>query len=77
MNADPQPCYISRSDPWFVQKIMKHEELFIVCTGHGILHVCRAVDPHSFFMYPDPDPAVFFNGDLDPAAISMGIRIQL
>ena len=33
------------------------------------------MDPHSFFT--DPDPAVSFNGDPDPAAFSMRIRIQL
>ena len=30
---------------------------------------------HSFFA--DPDPAVFLNADLDPAAFLMWIRIEL
>ena len=33
------------------------------------------VDPHSFFV--DPDPAVFLNADPDPAAEKRRIRIQL
>ena len=41
-----------------------------VCT----LHLGRAVDPYSFFA--DPDPAVFLNADLDPAAFLMRFRIQ-
>ena len=32
------------------------------------------MDPYSFFA--DPDPAVFLNADLDPAAFLMRFRIQ-
>ena len=35
----------------------------------------RAVDPHSFFANPYPDPVVLLNADPDPAAILMWIRI--
>ena len=37
----------------------------------------RAVDPHSFFADPVPDPAVLLNADPDTAAFLMQIRIQL
>ena len=37
--------------------------------------LCRAVDPHSFFS--DPDPAVSFNADSNPAGFLMRIQIQL
>ena len=33
------------------------------------------MDPHSFFA--DPDPAVFLNADLDPAAFLLRIRIWI
>ena len=36
----------------------------------------RAVDPHSFFADPDPDPAVLLNADPDPAAFLLRIRNQ-
>ena len=29
-------------------------------------HRARAVDPHSFFADPDPEPAVFLGADPDP-----------
>ena len=41
------------------------------------LSVIRAVDPHTFFSNPDPDPAVLLNADPDTAAFKMRIRIQL
>ena len=34
----------------------------------------RAEDPHSFFV--DPDPAVFLNADLDPAALKSESRLN-
>ena len=43
--------------------------------GFFITLLPRPVDPHSFFA--DPDPAVFLNADLDPAAFLMWIRIEL
>ena len=41
------------------------------------LSVIRAVDPHTFFSNPDPDPAVLLTADPDTAAFKMRIRIQL
>ena len=29
----------------------------------------RAVDPHSLYTDPDPDPAVFLNADPDPGPV--------
>ena len=38
------------------------------------IRIHRAVDPHSFFV--DPDPAVFLNADLDPAALKSESRLN-
>ena len=38
------------------------------------MYLCRAVDPHYFFV--DPDTAVLLNVDSDPAAFLMRILVQ-
>ena len=41
-------------------------EIYKIQQTRKLLLATRAVDPHSFFV--DPDPAVFLNADPDPDA---------
>ena len=63
---------MTKLQEWLTGLVMVLAVWLALLSGDGgqLLCICsRAVDPHSFFV--DPDPAAFLNADPDPAAFLM------